>query len=62
MIANMAKGHAFISENFPGNYPRIGWQIDPFGHSNTNMRLFSDMGFDAIFMARVDRHDKEKRY
>ena len=25
------------------------------------MRLFSDMGFDAVFMGRVDRHDKEKR-
>lgn len=61
MIENMAKGHAFIAKNFPGNHPRIGWQIDPFGHSNTNMRLFSDMGFDAVFMARMDRHDKATR-
>ena len=61
MIDNMAKGHAFIAKNFPGYHPRIGWQIDPFGHSNTNMRLFSDMGFDAVFMARMDRHDKEER-
>ena len=60
-INNMAKGHEFIAKNFPGYHPRIGWQIDPFGHSNTNMRLFSDMGFDAVFMARIDRHDKAKR-
>jgi lysosomal alpha-mannosidase len=25
------------------------------------MRLFSDMGFDAVFMARMDRHDKDER-
>jgi len=25
MIENMAKGHAFIAKNFPGNHPRIGW-------------------------------------
>jgi len=25
------------------------------------MRLFSDMGFDAVFMARMDRHDKATR-
>jgi hypothetical protein len=25
------------------------------------MRLFNDMGFDAVFMARMDRHDKEER-
>jgi hypothetical protein len=25
------------------------------------MRLFSDMGFDAVFIARMDRHDKDKR-
>ena len=25
MIENMAKGHKFINENFPGAHPRIGW-------------------------------------
>jgi len=41
--------------------PSIGWQIDPFGHSNTNARLMAEMGFDAFFFARLDFQDKEKR-
>ena len=60
MINNMMKGHEFITEHF-GAQPRIGWQIDPFGHSNTNARLFAEMGFDAIFFARIDYQDKKLR-
>ena len=40
MIENMRVGHQFIIDNF-GVKPRIGWQVDPFGHSNTNARFFS---------------------
>jgi len=45
-INNMLYGNAFIKQEF-GVAPRIGWQIDPFGHSVANARLFSEMGFDA---------------
>ena len=41
--------------------PRIGWHIDPFGHSNANARLFAEMGFDAIVFARADFQDNAKR-
>jgi alpha-mannosidase len=51
MIDNMMVGHDFILKEF-GFKPRIGWQIDPFGHSATNARLFAEMGFDAVFWAR----------
>jgi hypothetical protein len=44
-----------------GVRPRVGWHIDPFGHSNANQRLFAEMGFDAFFIARLDYQDKEKR-
>ena len=60
MIDNMQIGHDFIMKEF-GVRPRIGWQIDPFGHSNTNARFFSEMGFDAFFFARIDFGDKAKR-
>ena len=60
MINNMLIGHEFILDTF-GVKPRIGWQIDPFGHSNANARLFAEMGFDAWFFARLDYKDKEKR-
>jgi alpha-mannosidase len=59
-IANMMIGHDFALQEF-GVKPRVGWQIDTFGHSNTNARFFSDMGFDALFFARLDYQDKEKR-
>lgn len=60
MINNMAYGHEFLLKEF-GVKPRIGWHIDPFGHSNANPRLFAEMGFDAWFFARLDYQDKERR-
>jgi hypothetical protein len=60
MIENMYIGHKFILDTF-GVKPRIGWQIDPFGHSSTNARFFSEMGFDAWFFGRLDYQDKNRR-
>ena len=60
MINNMMLGHDFILKEF-GVKPRIGWQVDPFGHSNANARIFAEMGFDALFFGRLDYQDKEKR-
>ena len=60
MINNMMIGHDFILNEF-GVKPRIGWQVDPFGHSNANARLFAEMGFDALFFGRLDYQDKNKR-
>ena len=57
MINNMMAGHDFVYKEF-GVRPRVGWQIDPFGHSNANARLFAEMGFDAFFFARLDYQDK----
>ena len=56
----MMIGHQFLLKEV-GVKPRIGWHIDPFGHSNTNARLFAEMGFDAIFFARADFQDAKKR-
>lgn len=60
MLDNMMAGHDFILKEF-GVRPRVGWAIDPFGHSNTNARFFSEMGFDAWFFARMDDADKNHR-
>lgn len=48
---------------FPGScgVPRIGWQIDPFGHSREQAALFAQMGFDALFFARIDDADRARR-
>lgn len=49
----MTVGHWFIKENFD-YVPNIGWHIDPFGHQASQAALFSQMGFDAWFFARID--------
>merc|ERR1711962_209448 len=42
-------------------HPRIAWQIDPFGHSKEQARIFSNMGMDGLFFARADWRDKDQR-
>ncbi|XP_063975684.1 lysosomal alpha-mannosidase-like [Diachasmimorpha longicaudata] len=41
--------------------PKIGWQIDSFGHSREQASIFAQFGFDAIFFARLDWEDKAHR-
>ena len=44
-----------------GYAPKIGWQIDPFGHSLTNARVMAESGLEAIFLARINWKDREQR-
>ncbi|KAJ8898443.1 hypothetical protein PR048_003803 [Dryococelus australis] len=41
--------------------PRIGWQIDPFGHSRETASIMARMGFDGLFFGRLDYQDKQQR-
>jgi hypothetical protein len=44
------------------NYvPSIAWHIDPFGHHSFSASLFSQMGFNAFFFARIDYQDRNAR-
>ena len=36
---------------------KIGWQLDPFGHSGTFARLISEMGYDALVIGRIDTQE-----
>eukprot|EP01137_Pigoraptor_chileana_P035462 Opistho-2@29507 len=60
IIDQMTLGHRFLMEEF-GVRPRIGWHIDPFGHSNEQASLFARMGFDGFFFGRIDYQDKNTR-
>jgi len=62
IIDQMTLGHQWLINTF--GYcatPRIGWQIDPFGHSREYASLISQMGFDGLFFGRLDHDDKTKR-
>ncbi|KAK9120231.1 hypothetical protein Scep_018324 [Stephania cephalantha] len=61
MIDQTTLGHRFIKQEFDQT-PRIGWQIDPFGHSAVQAYLLgAEVGFDSLFFARIDYQDREKR-
>uniref|UniRef100_A0AAV1T648 Alpha-mannosidase n=1 Tax=Peronospora matthiolae TaxID=2874970 RepID=A0AAV1T648_9STRA len=61
MVDQTAYGHQLLMDEF-GISPRIGWQIDPFGHSATQGSLLSQgVGFDALYFARIDYEDYAKR-
>ncbi|KAL2939592.1 hypothetical protein RDABS01_033750 [Bienertia sinuspersici] len=61
MIDQTTLGHRFLKKEF-GVTPRIGWQIDPFGHSAVQAYLLgAEVGFDSLYFARIDYQDREKR-
>jgi lysosomal alpha-mannosidase len=62
IIDQFTLGLKFLEEEFGScARPRIGWQIDPFGHSREQASIFTKMGYDGLFFARLDLQDKEKR-
>ena len=36
-----------------GVIPNIGWQLDAFGHSAANARVFAELGIEALVFARM---------
>jgi hypothetical protein len=57
MIDQMTLGHRFLLRDLNA-VPKVGWQIDPFGHSNTNAFLTSQRaGFISTFFGRADFYD-----
>ncbi len=61
MVDQTAYGQRWIKEQF-GVAPRVGWHLDPFGHTATQGALLSAaVGFDAFFFARIDYQDRDAR-
>ncbi|KAK7501313.1 hypothetical protein BaRGS_00007438, partial [Batillaria attramentaria] len=40
---------------------RVAWHVDQFGHSREHAAIFAQMGFDALFLGRIDFQDLEVR-
>ncbi|KAL9331149.1 hypothetical protein ACSQ67_000759 [Phaseolus vulgaris] len=62
LIDQTTLGHQFIKEEF-GKVPRVGWQIDPFGHSAVQAYLLGAEVSRIRFtlFARIDYQDRAKR-
>lgn len=62
ILINLMAGQQFIKTTFgEEELPYVGWQIDSFGHSKTNQRLFQEIGLEAMFAARQDFREFEWR-
>lgn len=62
MIDQTTLGHQFLLKEL-GVVPKVGWQLDPFGHSASQASLFaSKVGFDALYIGRIDHQDLEIRH
>jgi len=47
-------GFNYIKKELGINEVKVGWQLDPFGHSSLTAALFERMGIESTFFARVD--------
>lgn len=41
--------------------PKVGWQIDTFGHSREMASIMGQMGYDGAFASRADYRDRAYR-
>lgn len=63
IIDQMAWGLRKLNDTFGAcGRPKIGWQIDPFGHSKEMANIFAQLGFDGFLLGRIDYQDKAFRW
>lgn len=62
IVDQMTLGLKFLNDTFGGcAAPKAVWQIDPFGHSREQASIFAQMGFEYLFLGRIDYQDKASR-
>ncbi|KAI8796766.1 lysosomal alpha-mannosidase [Biomphalaria glabrata] len=55
-------GFDFIADTFGScAQTRTGWHVDQFGHSREHASIFAQMGFDSLFVSRIDFEDLAER-
>jgi len=63
MVDQTTRGHQFLKKHFGADaIPKGTWQIDPFGHSNTQAWLLgAEAGMESMFWGRTDFQDFDVR-
>jgi alpha-mannosidase len=63
MVDQTTRGHQFLLKEFGlSGIPNATWQIDPFGHSNTQAWLLgAESGMQSLFWGRMDYQDRNAR-
>ncbi|EFA08765.1 lysosomal alpha-mannosidase [Tribolium castaneum] len=62
IIDQFTWGFRFLDDNLGKcARPKVGWQIDSFGHSREHASILTQMGFQGLVIGRLDHRDKEKR-
>ena len=62
IIDQLSFGLKFIKDEFGDcARPRVGWQVDPFGHSREMGSIFAQFGYDGLFIGRDDMLDELAR-
>ncbi len=60
LVNNAHIGNQWVAKNL-GVTPRVGWQLDAFGHTLTNAQVMAEAGFDAWFTGRFSFGDQVTR-
>lgn len=54
ILRQMQAGFTYIRENLNVTKVKVGWQLDPFGHSSLTAALLNKMGFESLVFSRIE--------
>ena len=60
IIDQLRKGNQFLNNEF-NITSNVGWMLDPFGHSEGNALIHSQLGFEYLVINRIDYQEHNKR-
>lgn len=54
VLRQMMMGLQYLRDELNDSSFKVGWQLDPFGHSSLTAALWEKMGFEELVFSRVD--------